>query len=115
MLKLNKAAATTLFTKLRRAAARYNLDIPFNNPELMHEAFADGYAALKLGKVKPFNTRLNYAFYKAKLNDTDPRTYRTMIRNLKKINNAKDLDDTTKQMLNQLQINYNANIFKNWK
>ena len=81
----------------------------------MHEAFADGYAALKLGKVKPFNTRLNYAFYKAKLNDTDPRTYRTMIRNLKKINNAKDLDDTTKQMLNQLRINYNANIFKNWK
>lgn len=111
----HKAVATTLFAKLKRAAARYNLDIPFNNSNLMHEAFADGYAALKLGKVKPFDTRLNYAFYKAKLNETDPRTYRTMIRNLKKINKAKDLDDVTKQMLNQLQINYNADIFKNWK
>lgn len=111
----HRAVAKDLFTKLRRAADRYNLDIPFNSQRLMQEAFADGYAALKLGKIDPFNTRLNHVFYKAKLEKTDPRTYRTLIRNLKKINNAKDLDDVTKQMLTHLQINYGVNIFKNWK
>ena len=110
----HRAIATTLFAKLKRAADRYNLNIPFDDPALMQEAFADGYAALKLGKVEPFNIRLNHAFYKAKVEHMNPIAYRSMIQNLKKINNAPDLDDVTKQMLNQLQINYGSNIFSKW-
>lgn len=111
----HRAIAKNLFTKLKRAADRYNLTIPFDDPGLMQEAFADGYAALKLGTVEPLAIRLNNVFYDAKRLNINPLTYRNNIRNLKKINNAKDLDDVTKQMLNQLQINYSANIFKNWK
>lgn len=110
----HRAIATTLFTKLKRAAAKYNLNIPFDNPELMQEAFAEGYMALKLGKLRPFDIRLNNALYNAKSYKTNPRIYRNDIRNLKKINNETNLDDVTKQMLNQLQVSYGADIFKNW-
>lgn len=111
----HRAIANILFTKLKRAAVKYNLNIPFDDFLSMQEAFADGYAALKLGKLQPFDKRLNLALYNAKLNKMNPSIYRSDIRNLKKINNATDLDDVTKQMLNQLQVNYKADIFKNWR
>lgn len=114
----HKALATSFFTRLAKAQRKLNLDIPFNDPKLMQEAFATGYAADVLKQLDPLSIATNRLKHIAAENFTGQKhigpAYRKLLKDFKLMNNSPDIDATTKQMLNQLFLNYGHNIFSKW-
>lgn len=82
------------FRSLNAAAKKHNLDVPFDDPELMQEAFAESYRMRRTPMIAP----------RPYLTDAAKRTEETI--------SSLPLRDLDKEMLRQLALNYQHPIFK---
>jgi hypothetical protein len=94
------AVVNNLAQRLRNVGVRNGLNIPWDNPKLMQEALADGYRMLKGGPGGSVDTgRLARWNLNA---DADA---------MKRIDNLVGASDVEKEMLRQLYVNYQHDIF----
>lgn len=89
-----------LAQRLKNVSARNGLNIPWDNPKLMHEAFADGYRMLRGGPGGSVD--LN------RLSFVDTAVDEGAI---SRIDNLVGAGDVEKEMLKQLYANYKYDIF----
>lgn len=98
--KEHVAVVSDLAQRLRNVGVRNGLNIPWDNPKLMQEALADGYRMLKGGPGGSVDTgRLARWNLNADANA------------MKRIDNLVGASDVEKEMLRQLYVNYQHDIF----
>lgn len=82
------------FRSLNAAAKKHNLDVPFDDPELMQEAFAESYRMRRAPMIAP----------RPYLTDAE--------KHISEAIGSLPLRDLDKEMLRQLSLNYQHPIFK---
>jgi hypothetical protein len=87
-----------LVQRLRDISIRNGLNIPWHDADRMHEAVTEGYRMLRGGTVDPARTsRWDYL-------PVD-------VEGMKRIDNLQGVSDVEKEMLRQLYLNYQHDIF----
>lgn len=87
-----------LVQRLRDVSVRNGLNIPWHDATRMHEAVTDGYRMMRGGTVDPARTsRWDYLPVNSE--------------GMKRIDNLQDASDVEKEMLRQLYLNYQHDIF----
>lgn len=87
-----------LVQRLSDVSVRNGLNIPWYDAEKMHEAVTDGYRMMRGGTVDPARTsRWDYLPVNSE--------------GMKRIDNLQDVSDVEKEMLRQLYLNYQHDIF----